>query len=192
MSGTREAAYEHQIVLFAAVSYAPEWTRTTTPFTRDKALNLIHRRHIRTPASRSSVLLGFTDASDTSDDLSVAAMLPRPVEPGLMNRRPIPLSPPGGSQSSEPSTDRSTPPCSRSAKYWALQLPGHQRRDDGADARRRGSGSRRASCASARYLGATGRYEDPQHPQDLSLVERRRADLAPKAASRCGRPLAAR
>jgi len=32
---------------------------------------------MRPPASKSSVLSGFADASDTSDDLAVATMLPR-------------------------------------------------------------------------------------------------------------------
>jgi len=38
--------------------YAPEWTRTTTLFTQDKALNLISGRKIRPPAAESSVLWG--------------------------------------------------------------------------------------------------------------------------------------
>jgi site-specific DNA recombinase len=42
------------------------------PRIQDKALNLIHGRKIRPPASRSSILCGFPDASDASDDLSVA------------------------------------------------------------------------------------------------------------------------
>jgi len=57
--------------------YAPEWTRTTTDHAVHKALNLVHGRKIRPPASRSSVLCGFADTWDASDDLSVATMLPR-------------------------------------------------------------------------------------------------------------------
>ena len=60
------------------ISSAPEWTRTTTRLTPDKALNLIRRCHIRPPASRSSVVCGFADTSDASDEMTCAKDVPRP------------------------------------------------------------------------------------------------------------------
>jgi hypothetical protein len=56
---------------------APEWTRTTTGNNLHKALNLVHRRHMRPSASRSSVLCGFADASDASDEMTCARDVPR-------------------------------------------------------------------------------------------------------------------
>jgi hypothetical protein len=53
-----------------------------------KALNLIQRKYMRLPASRSSILLGFADASDASDDLSFVRVLSR-----IGQRSGNPLSP---------------------------------------------------------------------------------------------------
>jgi hypothetical protein len=41
-------------------------------FTHDKALNLVHGCKIRPPVFRSSVLCGFRDAWDVSDELTWA------------------------------------------------------------------------------------------------------------------------
>jgi len=68
---------------------APEWTRTTTPFTQDKALNLVPTRHIRPPAFRSSVLAGIADASDTLDELTFAKDLSRAPLSRTPRRRDI-------------------------------------------------------------------------------------------------------
>jgi hypothetical protein len=57
--------------------YAPEWTRTTTPYTQDKALNFVRPRHMCPPASRSSYSSGFADASDASDELTFVKDLSR-------------------------------------------------------------------------------------------------------------------
>jgi hypothetical protein len=43
----------------------------------DTDLNRAHGHHMRPPASRSSVSSGFRDASDASDDMTVAKVLPR-------------------------------------------------------------------------------------------------------------------
>jgi hypothetical protein len=43
----------------------------------DTDLNRTEGVQMRPPASRSSVLSGFPDASDTSDDMTVATVLPR-------------------------------------------------------------------------------------------------------------------
>ena len=50
---------------------APEWTRTTTPLTQDKALNQIRGAHISPRVSRSSILSWFLDASDGSGGVDV-------------------------------------------------------------------------------------------------------------------------
>jgi hypothetical protein len=66
---------------FAGFSSAPEWTRTTTDQAVHKALNLIHDRKIRPPTFRSSILCGFRDASDASNDLGVATIRLRSAAP---------------------------------------------------------------------------------------------------------------
>jgi site-specific DNA recombinase len=60
------------------VNGAPEWTRTTTGKSPHKALNLIRPCNMGPPASRSSVLCGIADASDTSDEMTCAKDVPRP------------------------------------------------------------------------------------------------------------------
>ncbi len=57
--------------------YAPEWTRTTTDQAVHKALNLVRPRHIRPPASRSSILCELLDTSDASDELTFVKDLSR-------------------------------------------------------------------------------------------------------------------
>jgi hypothetical protein len=52
-------------------SYAPEWTRTTTPLTQDKALNPIRGVLMGPGASRSSILLGLPEALDRSGGVDV-------------------------------------------------------------------------------------------------------------------------
>lgn len=48
----------------------PSGLEPTIMFTHDKVLNLIHGRKIRPPPFRSSVLCGFRDAWDASDELT--------------------------------------------------------------------------------------------------------------------------
>jgi hypothetical protein len=104
-------AEPHTFVIAFRFFYAPEWTRTTTPFTQDKALNLIGPCHIRPPASRSSDTSGFADTSDASDELTFVkhlsrgkATMPPPELANLGPRVVQHLTPAGLAPSPRPTT----------------------------------------------------------------------------------------
>lgn len=75
---------------FQGFSNALEWTRTTTDHTVHKALNLVHGRHMRPPASRSSVLCGFADAWDASDKMTCVRDVSRILAAGQLDSVLVP------------------------------------------------------------------------------------------------------
>jgi hypothetical protein len=149
--------------------YAPEWTRTTTMFTHDKALNLVNGRKIRPPASRSSVLCGIADASDASDEMTWA----RDGSRIMVSSRPacpIILHPPGGAvRVPDVLPGRSgLLPCRASYELVAVRGgPGLQ----ACYSRRESQAGARAGCGRPRRQQSRGGGRPPRRVARTSLAE---------------------